>query len=353
MTGPPRSILRPSRLLLRVRAFATLVVLLHAGVVHAASVHGTFVGGSPSAPLEGVEVVLRRAADSTVVAHTTTGADGSFRVDSLRVDRFLLRASLIGYVSLLRSDVVLTETAPDLDLGTSTLSVSPIAVKGVDVSTARPTAIVAPDRNIYLTRDMPSATTGNAADVLRSVPELDVDIDGHVSLRGSSSVTIQFNGRPAPLKGEDLANYLRQMPGSRIEKVEVIANPSAKYDPEGTAGIVNIVLKDNVDLGLSGNFSFTLGQRYSSPGTRVAWQKGKLTMFGGVSGSFNRFAYNSRTLRQSYLTAPPSTYAAAADYTYRGRYGSADASVDYALSKRTTLYGTFNAFLGASDSGAQ
>jgi outer membrane receptor protein involved in Fe transport len=121
----------------------------------------------------------------------------------------------------------------------------------VDVSTARATAIVAPDRNIYLTKDMPAASTGNATDVLRSVPELDVDIDGHVSLRGSSSVNIQFNGRVSPLKGDDLTNYLRQMSGGRIERVEVMANPSAKYDPEGTAGIVNIVLKDNADLGLS------------------------------------------------------------------------------------------------------
>src|SRR5262249_31517063 len=259
----------------RAGAVALLAIALGSRPASAASVTGRFVGGSPPAPLEAVEGVLRRPADSTVVAHTLTRAAGRFRVDSLRFDRYLLRASLLGYQAWLRSDVALSEAAPLLDLGTNRLAVSPIAVKGAEVSTARATAIVAPDRNIYLTKDMPSATTGNATDVLRSVPELDVDIDGHVSLRGSSSVTIQFNGRPAPLKGEDLANYLRQMPGSRIEKVEVIANPSAKYDPEGTAGIVNIVLKDNVDLGLSGNFNFTLGQRYSSPGTRVAWQKGK------------------------------------------------------------------------------
>jgi len=142
-----------------------------------------------------------------------------------------------------------------------------------------------------------------------------VDIDGHVSLRGSSSVNIQFNGRVSPLKGDDLANYLRQMPGNRIEKVEVAANPSAKYDPEGTAGIVNIVLKNDVDMGLSGSFTVTLGARYSSPGARVALQKGKFTAFVGVSGSLNRWDYESSTLRQSFLSAPPSTYASNADYT--------------------------------------
>src|SRR5689334_2648192 len=190
--------------------FAVSAAFACAGVVHAASVHGTFVGGSPVAPLEGVEVVLRRAADSTVVAHTVTGADGRFRLDSLAVGRYLLRASLLGHQPW-RSDVVLSESAPDLDLGRNTLAISAIAVKGTEVTSERATAIIAPDRNIYLTKDMPSATTGNATDVLRSVPELDVDIDGHVSIRGSTSVNVQFNGRVSPLKGDDLVNYLRQM----------------------------------------------------------------------------------------------------------------------------------------------
>src|SRR6185369_14786300 len=155
-----RSIAHPSGSRPRFRALVAISLALCAGAAHAASVRGTFVGGNPAAPLDGVEIVLRRAADSTVVAHTVTGADGHFRLDSLRFEHYLLRASLVGYQPSRRSDVVLSEAAPD--------------------------------RNIYLTRDLPSATTGSATDVLRGVPELDVDIDGHVSLRGSSSVNIQF-----------------------------------------------------------------------------------------------------------------------------------------------------------------
>ena len=335
---------------LRHRALTVFAIVTCVGAARAASVRGTFVGGTPQAPLEGVEVVLRRASDSTLVTHTTTGADGRFRVDSLRVDRYLLRASLLGYQPWLRADVVLSESAPDLDLGRNALTVSPIAVKGAEVSTERATAIIAPDRNIYLTKDIPAATTGNATDVLRSVPELDVDIDGHVSIRGSTSVTIQINGRVSPMKGDDLVNYLRQMPGSRIERVEVAANPSAKYDPEGMAGIVNIVLKDKVDMGLSGSFNVVIGARYSSPGARLAWQKGPLTASGGISGSLNRFTYGNSVFRQSYLTAPPSTYASIADYLSKGLFGNADASFDYTLTKRATLYGTLNGFLGSQNS---
>jgi outer membrane receptor protein involved in Fe transport len=325
---------------------------LHATVAYAASVRGTFVGGDSKAPLEGVEVVLRRATDSTVVAHATTGADGRFRADSLGLGRYLVRASLLGYQPWLRSDAVLSEGAPDLDIGRVTLAVSPIAVKGTEVSTERATAIIAPDRNIYLTKDMPSTTTGNAIDVLRGVPELDVDIDGHVSIRGSTSVTVQINGRVSPMKGDDLVNYLRQMSGSRIERVEVIANPSAKYDPEGMAGIVNIVLKDKTDMGLSGSFNVAIGGRYSSPGARIAYQKGGLTVSGGVSGSLNRFIYASNVFRQSYLTAPPSSYASISNYNFKGLFGSGDGSFDYTLTKKATFYGTVNGFLGSNDTHA-
>jgi outer membrane receptor protein involved in Fe transport len=323
-----------------------LALALAAGASHAASVRGVFVGSDSKAPLEGVEVVLRRAADSTVVAHTTTAADGSFRVDSLAFDRYLLRASLIGYEPWRRSDVTLSEAAPDLELGRNALALSPIALKPVEVSTERATAIIAPDRNVYLTRDLPSASTGTATDVLRGVPELDVDLDGHVSLRGSPSVNIQFDGRVSPLNSSELDHYLRQMPGNRIEKVEVIPNPSAKYDPEGTAGIVNIVLKKNVNLGLSGSFTGTLGERYSTPSAHLAWQQGKLTLFGTFSGARNHWAYESSKLRQSFLTSPATLYASSSDYLYQDHYGSVDASVDYALTRRATLYGTLNAYVG-------
>jgi outer membrane receptor protein involved in Fe transport len=326
-----------------------LSVALAPAAAHAASVRGAVTGGNPRAPLMGVEIVLRRAADSTVVAHASTGEDGRFRLDSLVTEPYLLRASLLGYTPYVRSDVAPTGDAPDLDLGTIALTVSPIAVKGVDVTTARSTTIIAPDRNVYLTKDLPSATTGTATDVLKAVPELDVDINGRVSLRGSTSVTIQLNGRAPPFRGDDLAAYLRQMPGSRIERVEVIANPSAKFDPEGTAGIVNLVLKHDVNMGLSGSVNLAAGQRYSSTGTRVAWQRGPLTMSGGVYGSLYDYRYGSTTQRVSFLTSPPGSVLSDAAYRSEGRNCQCDASVDYEMTKRATLYGTANGFLGASE----
>jgi len=327
-----------------------LFAALSAAPAHAASLRGVVVEPPGDAPLTAVEVVLRRASDSTVVAHTLTAADGRFRFESLALGRYLLRASLLGHATHTRDDVSLTEQVPDLDLGTLRLAVQALDIAGVTTTTERATAITAPDRNIYLTKDMPAAATGMATDVLRSVAELDVDIEGRVSLRGSGSVNLQFNGRPAPVKGEALAAYLRQFPANRIERIEVIANPSAKFDPEGMAGIVNLVLEDDVDLGLSGSVSLSASQRFSGPGARVAWQEGPLTLFGGVSGRFGNGSSGSSLVRHN-LIAPTSYLETSQASEWRSRNGNADVSADFTLSKRVALYGTWNTYLGehASD----
>jgi outer membrane receptor protein involved in Fe transport len=323
-----------------------------AGAALAATVVGTVVERGTRSPLAGAEVVLRTAVDSVVVAHATTGADGGFRLERVRAGRFLFRASLLGHVPLFRSDVTISGDSTQVDLGPVELVVSPIALRGVETSTGRSTAIVASDRNIYLTKDMPAASAGNATDLLRSVPELEVDINDRVSLRGSSSVTIQINGRPSPLKGEALTAFLRQFAASRIERVEVIANPSAKFDPEGMAGIVNIVTKEPLDLGFSGSTFVTLGDRGQGGGPRVAWQQGRLTLSGGASGFWNQLEYSYDDSRTNLLASPPTSYRLSSRTKNRSGFGNFDGSFDFAFDKRSTLYGTTSGYVSRSRSDA-
>lgn len=152
---------------------------------------------------------------------------------------------------------------------------------------------------------MVAAKGGKAIDVLRNVPELEVDMNGKVTMRGNQSVEIHLNGRKAPLRGEALTNYLQQMPGDRISKVEVIPNPSAKHDPEGMGGIVNIVMKDNADLGLSGNVSMNANSRmHRGFGTRINYQKGRFTLFSGGNLSFHDNTSSLYDLRRNLLASP-------------------------------------------------
>jgi len=326
---------------------AFILFVLAVRSAHPAPVTGTFVEHGGRTPLAGVEVVLRAAADSTVIAHAATGADGGFRLDGVAPGRYRLRAVLLGHAPYTRAELVLGNAAARLDLGTQALAVAPLALPGVETSTERGTAIVASDRNIYLAKDIPAAGGGTTIDFLRAVPELDVDINDHVSIRGSSSVTIQINGRTSPLKGESLTSFLRQFPAARIERVEVISNPSAKFDPEGMAGIINIVTKEPLDLGLSGSVFAFAGDHNFGGGPRLAWQKGRLILSGGASGYWNSLRYNSEDVRHNLLAQPPSTFQLRSSWRNRSGFGNGDGSFEYAFDKKSTLYGSGTGYVSS------
>src|SRR5206468_4389342 len=153
---------------------------------------------------------------------------------------------------------------------------------GVSVTEERATVAVEPDRNSYRAKDVAPAA-GNASEVLDAVPAVQVDGDGKVSLRGNENVAVQINGRPTPMRGPQLASYLKTLPANTIDRIEVVPNPSAKYDPEGMAGIINIVLKQNVDLGVSAGLTVGAANndRYNGSGN-LGYQSGPITTFSNL-----------------------------------------------------------------------
>ncbi|MCE9627423.1 MAG: TonB-dependent receptor [Candidatus Eisenbacteria bacterium] len=318
-------------------AVLVLSSLLHSPVL-AATLHGRCVERASGPGLAGVELVVRAASDSTVLGHTLSDSTGAFVLRELPAGRVLLRASLLGHATVTRSELTLADASADLAVGELVLAISAIAMKGVETSTARGTAIIGVDRNIYLTKDMPAASGGNTTELLRSVPELDVDINDRVSIRGVNGATIQINGRVTPMKGDALTQYLKQLPAASIERVEVIANPSAKNDPEGMAGIVNLVTKEPLDFGFSGSLYASAGPRGGGPGVQAAWQRGKLTLGGGLSGYWNNSDYRYAEDRRNLLTVPPSAFSQRQDSDSRSGFGNTDFSADYAFDKRSTLY---------------
>jgi ferric enterobactin receptor len=245
----------------------------------AGEIRGIVVDSESNTPLTSAAVALWSAADSALVTGAVTRADGSFRIEGLRPGRYYLRVSTLGYAAWTSAEVTIAEASPRTSVGTLRLTRSAIALDGVEVEVDRPTISMAPDRNTYRARDIAPAG-GSASDVLQAVPSVQVDADGKVSLRGNENVAVQINGRPAPMRGAQLAGYLQQLPANLVERVEVIPNPSARYDPDGMAGIINIVMKQDADLGVSGGF--TLGaataERYTASGN-LGYQRGPLTLF--------------------------------------------------------------------------
>lgn len=196
--------------------------------------------GQDGRPVVGASVAARSVADTTRIVGALSGQDGGFRVDAAPGE-YRVRISHLGYQSLDRTARI-GSGATTVDLGTLELVSAAIAIEGVTAEGERSSVVIQADRTIHRMSEMPAISGGVATDALRSVPDLDVDLEGKVTLRGASP-RIHINGRPTPMTGEALERFLQQLPSDRIDRVEVMPNPSARYEAEGVGGIVNIVLK--------------------------------------------------------------------------------------------------------------
>jgi ferric enterobactin receptor len=242
-------------------------------------VQGKVVDTAANTPLSRASITVRRAKDSTLVTGALTGPDGGFRVQGLRPGKYYLRAASIGFGP--RNVVfTITDSVPRAALDPISLTRISVTLQSVQVQGEKPAVVIEPDRNTYRAKEIAPAAS-NASEVLAATPSVEVDGDGKVSLRGNENVAVQINGRPTPISGAQLSAYLKQIPANIVERIEVVPNPSAKYDPEGMAGIINIVLKANTDLGLSGglNTGFATPNRFNT-GTNIGYQSGPVTLFG-------------------------------------------------------------------------
>ncbi|MBD0320630.1 MAG: TonB-dependent receptor, partial [Gemmatimonadetes bacterium] len=257
----------------------------------------------------------------------------------LRFSSYYLKVSMMGYAAQTTARFNVAESSPRANAGSVRLARSAVMLEGLEVTAQRSAVTIAPDRNTYQSRDVAPAAT-NASEVLEAVPSVEVDSDGKVSLRGNENVVVQINGRPSPIRGAQLAGYLKQLPANTLERVEVVPNPSAKYDPEGMAGIINIVLKQNVDLGLSGGLTLaaSTADRYTASGN-LGYQRGIATFsgsYGFTSDERELFGLNDRT-RLGASRSPLSF----TEQDIRGNNGNGghnlSAAVDLRLSGRDVL----------------
>jgi outer membrane cobalamin receptor len=199
----------------------------------------------------------------------------------VRFGTYTVRIRALGYAPRDIRPVVISTASPNADLGPVSLTAAVTELSALVVTAQNHTVQLAPDKNTYVVRDMPTTRGGSALDVIRNVPSVDVDIDNIVSLRGNTGVVVQLNGRPSPLKPAQLGNFLAQLPADMVDKVEVIPNPSARDNPEGVAGIINIVMKKQTDFGTSGGVNVAAGTTGRVDlGGNLGYQKGGLALFG-------------------------------------------------------------------------
>jgi ferric enterobactin receptor len=304
-----------------------------------ATVRGTVVDAASGRPVPSASVGVWSAADSALVTGAVARPDGSYRIEGLRPGRYYLRASALGY-NAGTTPLAVAPGTPQVDAGPLRLQAGAVAIEGLTATAERSTISLAPDRNTYAAKDLPSSAGGSAVDVLRNVPAIEVDADGKVSLRGNQNVAVQINGRAAPMTGDQLAQFLQTLPANVVDRVEVVPNPSAKYDPEGMAGIVNLVLKQNTDLGTSGGITAGVGTGGKASGSgNVGYQKGDLTLF----ASYGLFVdqRGSRGFNNRQWLQPPANVSPFLRQTSSGELDALShtftASADLKLGKENTL----------------
>ena len=252
----------------------------------AGRVSGRLVEAGTSKPVPFSDVLLLRAADSTFVAVAQTNEQGGFKALSLPYGTYLLRVQDLNY-RVLRRRFNLTASAPTIEFPTFEMAAASATRLGEVVVTAQKATVVEElgKRVINVEKDLGSIG-GTAANVLQNVPSVSVDVNGTVSMRGTSNLTILIDGKPAGVgNGAAGGPRLDQIPASRIAQVEVITNPSAKYDASGSGGVINLITKKDHKDGTNGTAALQLGTQDKYAGTlSLSRKQGKVTWQAGYDG---------------------------------------------------------------------
>ncbi|SIQ60408.1 outer membrane beta-barrel family protein [Pontibacter lucknowensis] len=225
-------------------------------------VSGTVQDANSKAPLGFANIVLLTARDSSLVTGATSDIEGKFELNRVPQGQFILRISSVGYPTRFIPNIRITDTDSNIRLGAIPIKGGATQLKEVQIVTERPMVEFELDKKVVNMEQNIAAQGGSVADAMQNVPSVDVDLDGNVSLRGSSNVTILVDGKRTALSNLTLD----QIPASMIESVELITNPSSKYDPEGTSGVINLILKKNMKPGFNGTATVNVGtyENYNS-----------------------------------------------------------------------------------------
>ncbi len=239
-------------------------------------------------PVEFANVALIDPTTKKPINGAVADEKGKFQIIKVPIGNYIIEISFIGY-STKQIPVKISERKGDIELGFISVSPSDKVLNEVVVQGQKNLIEEKVDRTIYNAENDATAKGGDATDVLKRVPMLSVDLDGNVSMRGSSNIRVLINGKPSTISASSVADALKQIPADQIKTVEVITSPSAKYDAEGSGGIINIITKKNTLQGLTMNVDASAGLRGSNLGLNGNYRTPKM---GFSLGGFGRSNYN-------------------------------------------------------------
>jgi outer membrane receptor protein involved in Fe transport len=264
------------------------------------SVTGKLVDAGTSKPLDFASVSITNKA-SKVTKGIQTDLNGNFKISGLSDGVYVFRATFVGYLSYTKDSIRINSSNKLVQLGAVKIRPAKGVLKEVVVTAQKSTIKLSTDKKVFSVDQSLVSQGGSATDLLTNVPSVQVDVEGNVNLRGSNNVRVLINGKPSAISGGSVSDILQSIPASAIENIEVITNPSSKYDAEGQSGIINIILKRNAQLGFNGSVSGTVGTQNTYNGSlNLSYQTSKFNLFGNYSYRKAKRIGNGYTNRTTY-----------------------------------------------------
>ncbi|WP_170971011.1 outer membrane beta-barrel family protein [Ilyomonas limi] len=293
--------------------------------------------------VESATIYILRSQDSSIFKTGITDKDGAFAIENVEDGSYLLAVEAIGYKKFYSDVLTLTASNTAFDLHTITLAAADAAMHTVVVTSKRPFIEQKIDKTVVNVEASPTNTGLSALEVLEKSPGVTIDNNNNISLKGKQGVIILIDGKPTYLSGEDLANYLKNLSANQLDQIEIMSQPSAKYDASGNSGIINIKTKKNKAAGFNGNISTSaiIAAYFKNTNSiNLNWRKNKVNLFGNYG--YSRWeGFNDLYINRSLRTGKEAAYDRYSNQysfnRYSGKPQNFKAGIDYYATKKTTL----------------
>ncbi len=294
-------------------------------------------------PLEYATISVMELKTGKTVTGAVSDARGIFSIPDVAAGKYRISAGFIGYENSIIDSIYVKGNRSSVSLGNLYLLPSTMSLQNVVITGDKPVVENKIDKIVYNTSNDITSQGGQAIDVLKKVPQVTVDVDGNVELQGNANIRFLIDGKPSSVFGSNLADALASIPASQIKSVEAITNPGARYDSQGTGGIINIILKENKAEGFNGSVNLSAGTRLENGSANFNFRRANFGINAFFSGNarLKSSVPNSQERVSSDTAAGTTTYLSQDGLSEFRRHGfRSGLGFDWSLSKKDNITGS-------------
>lgn len=300
-------------------------------------IYGSVIDEDNKAPLEYATILLKNSKTQTTTGGLTD-EKGRFNIDNIPLGTYLLEIAYIGYNSYIQKEFKIQASALSQNLGEIKLAQSASLLDVVEVVGEKSMFQLGGEKKIFNVDKNAISAGGNAMDAMKQIPTLDVTMDGNITLRGSENIIIYINGKPSGMTSDSKQAILESLPANSIESIELITNPSSKYDADGTAGIINIVLKKNYNRALNGVANIGYSTKYkNNAGFSLNFKKNKINFTSSYNYRFNQSFRGGETNRKNIFEDYSNFIKSKSDSKYKRISGNINLVLDIDITDKATI----------------